>query len=271
MYPNPGPIRRPAMLVDVTVLVELVAAYLFALLAGVSSDAAGIAAAFAATMFFAAFASGAHINPSVSIASALSGHLYWARALLYIVAQVLGSLAGTATLLGLVPGLHAGDAGYIACHGPSGDLSGTGLYVWEALLTFVFVFVLYGAVLHPPTYGPIAPLAAGLALWACLTTGGVFTGTSPLNPAITFASSLVFNCYWRYSWMYWLAQLTGAGVAAALAIFVFGKGPWLMDEGQRQEYFSGAYGRQSVGYQPLMSGEQRTAGAPQGSGMGGMA
>lgn len=59
--------------------------------------------------------------------------------------QVLGSLAGTATLLGLVPGLHAGDAGYIACHGPSGDLSGTGLYVWEALLTFVFVFVLYGA------------------------------------------------------------------------------------------------------------------------------
>jgi hypothetical protein len=37
------------MLVDVTVLVELVAAYLFALLAGVSSDAAGIAAAFAAT------------------------------------------------------------------------------------------------------------------------------------------------------------------------------------------------------------------------------
>jgi glycerol uptake facilitator-like aquaporin len=43
-------------------------------------------------VFFAAFASGAHINPSVSIASALSGHLYWARALLYIVAQVWGAL-----------------------------------------------------------------------------------------------------------------------------------------------------------------------------------
>jgi hypothetical protein len=55
------------------------------------------------------------------------------------------------------------------------------------------------------------------------------------------------------------------------SLLLAGKGPWLMDEGQRQEYFSGAYGRQSVGYQPLMSGEQRTAGAPQGSGMGGMA
>jgi hypothetical protein len=46
----------------------------------------------------------------------------------------------------------------------------------------------------------VAPLTAGVALFACLATGGTYTGLSPLNPSITFASSLVFNCYWRDSW-----------------------------------------------------------------------
>jgi len=58
-----------------------------------------------------------------------------------------------------------------------------------------------GAMLHPPGLGAIAPLAAGVTLFACLAAGGQFTGLSPLNPAITFASSLIFDCYWRYSWM----------------------------------------------------------------------
>lgn len=42
-----------------------------------------------------------------------------------------------------------------------------------------------------------------------LHAGGPFTGFSPLNPALTFAGSLVFNCVWRYMWMYLLAQATG--------------------------------------------------------------
>ena len=29
---------------------------------------------------------------------------------------------------------------------------------------------------------------------------------------------------------YWLAQLTGAGLAAGLAVFVYGRGPYLLDE-----------------------------------------
>ncbi|KAI8464945.1 MAG: aquaporin-like protein [Monoraphidium minutum] len=271
LYPNPGPMARLNPL-DLAAFVELCAAALFALLAGVAREPAGIAAAFAATMFIAAFASGAHVNPAVSVASALSGHLPWVRALVYVLAQVLGTLAGTACLLVLVPGMHAGDASAAACHGPIKDLGGTGLFAWEAILTFAFVFVLFGAIMHPPTYGAIAPLAAGVTLWACLATGGALTGLSPLNPAVTFASSLVLDCFWRYSWMYWLAQLTGAGVAAALAVFVFGKGPWLMDEEGRANYFGaagGASGLGSSGYTPLMGGEGRTAAAPQGGGMGG--
>jgi hypothetical protein len=39
--------------------------------------------------------------------------------------------------------------------------------------------------------------------------GGPFTGFSPLNPALTFAGSLVYDCAWRVMWMYLLAQATG--------------------------------------------------------------
>jgi hypothetical protein len=43
-----------------------------------------------------------------------------------------------------------------------------------------------------------------------LPAGGPFTGFSPLNPALTFAGSLVFDCVWRFMWMYLLGQATGA-------------------------------------------------------------
>ena len=43
------------------------------------------------------------------------------------------------------------------------------------------------------------PIPWAIQLFLC--AGGQFTGMSPLNPAITFASSLVFDCFWRYSWM----------------------------------------------------------------------
>jgi glycerol uptake facilitator-like aquaporin len=45
---------------------------------------------------------------------------------------------------------------------------------------------------------------------ALLPAGGPFTGFSPLNPALTFAGSLAYDCVWRYMWMYLLAQATGA-------------------------------------------------------------
>jgi len=44
---------------------------------------------------------------------------------------------------------------------------------------------------------------------------GSYTGYSPLNPAVTIASSIVFNCAWRYMWKYLLAQVGGRGGAGA--------------------------------------------------------
>lgn len=38
--------------------------------------------------------SGGHLNPAVSLASAVSGHIDWARGLMYTAAQVLGAIMG---------------------------------------------------------------------------------------------------------------------------------------------------------------------------------
>lgn len=61
----------------------------------------------------------------------------------------------------------------------------------------------------------------------------------------------IFDCFWRYSWMYWLAQLTGAGLAALLAVFIYGRGPFLLDEEQRNTYFASYMGM------PVSSGQER--------------
>lgn len=53
------------------------------------------------------------------------------------------------------------------------------------------------------------PLLLSLPVNLMCPAAGPYTGYSLLNPALSFASSWVFNCAWRWSWMYWLAQLTG--------------------------------------------------------------
>ncbi len=46
-----------------------------------------------------------------------------------------------------------------------------GLLSWETLLTFLFIQVMYASIFIRPGHGDAAPLAAGLALFAALSTG----------------------------------------------------------------------------------------------------
>lgn len=51
--------------------------------------------------------SGAHFNPAISLAAALTGRLNWLDALLYAIAQVLGGFAASAVMMGLIRNLPA--------------------------------------------------------------------------------------------------------------------------------------------------------------------
>lgn len=72
----------------------------------------------------------------------------------------------------LLPDVHFGVAGP-GCHFPSADLARDRLYGWEVLLATFFIMVMFAADFVRPGHGDAGPLAAGLALYAILSTGEV--------------------------------------------------------------------------------------------------
>ncbi|NXX50540.1 MIP protein, partial [Tricholaema leucomelas] len=80
--------------------------------------------------------SGGHINPALTLAFLLASQLSLPRALGYLLAQLLGSLAGAGLLYGLTPAPVRGTLGLTALHPGVGPGQGT---VVELLLTAQFV------------------------------------------------------------------------------------------------------------------------------------
>lgn len=45
------------------------------------------------------------------------------------------------------------------------------VFLWETVMTFLFLAVVYASIFVRPGHGDLAPLAPGLALFAALATG----------------------------------------------------------------------------------------------------
>lgn len=187
---------------------ELVCSLLFAFFGAPGAGAAGNAVLLAVLVYVAANVSGGHINPAVTVATLVTGHISFSRGLAYIVAQCLGATVGSALHLLLVPGAEC--VGSFAPHGISlGQAFG-----WELLMTFVLVITVYSVAVGEPSFGIVGPAAIGASVYATAIVGGGFTGGA-LNPARVLAPAIVFGCNWGAVPIYILGELAG-GVAAAL-------------------------------------------------------
>ncbi|KAL6759153.1 aquaporin-like protein [Haematococcus lacustris] len=237
-----------------SLLAEFVGTALFQLLGATSADNP-LQSAFSlgAIMYATKYISGGHLNPAVSLAALMSGHIDYVRGLAYIAAQMLGAVGGAVMQAFLSPDSEMGKLGP-GCFAPMKSLTNWGLFGWETLLTFLFIAVMYAAIFVRPGHGDAAPLAAALALFAALSTGGSFTGGSPLNPARVFAGALVFKCFWRWAFVYICAQLTAAVMAAGWAVLVFGKGDFFRHPSAMENLREG-----------LLGGASAVAGEPTGS------
>src|SRR5437762_9448626 len=108
----------------------------------------GVSLAFGLTVLTMAFAighvSGCHLNPAVSVGLWAGGRFPASDLPGYVVAQVLGGVAG-AGLLYLIVSDHAGFAsnGY-GEHSPGGYSMSAAL-VCEVVMTFAFLFVILGS------------------------------------------------------------------------------------------------------------------------------
>ena len=153
--------------------------------------------------------SGAHINPAVTVAVLITGHVSPMRGLLYIEGQLGGAAIGALLIVAVVPG----DGGSLGATSLGADVSsGAGLLA-ESILTFALVFVIFGTAVDPKGPTSLAPIAIGLTVAVDIMIGGPLTGGS-MNPARSFGSALV-AVEWADHWLYWVGPLIG-GVLAAL-------------------------------------------------------
>ena len=206
-------------------------AVLAAAFPGLGIGFAGVALAFGLTVLTMAFAighiSGCHLNPAVSV-GLVAGKRFPASELLpYVIAQVLGGIAGAGVLYVIASGkagfsLSGGFAsnGY-AEHSPGG-YSLLACLVAEVVLTFFFLMVILGSTDKRAPQG-FAPIAIGLCLTLIHLVGIPVTNLS-VNPARSTGPA-VFVGGWALGqlWLFWVAPILGAAVAGVVYSMVFGE------------------------------------------------
>jgi aquaporin Z len=184
----------------------------------------GVSFAFGLTVLTMAYTigpvSGCHLNPAVSLGLATSGRFPAKELLPYIVAQVLGAIAG-AGILAVIAGGAAGfsfEGGFASNgfgdHSP-GKYSMAAAFVCEAVMTFMFLFVILGSTDRRAPAG-FAPIAIGLCLTLIHLVSIPVTNTS-VNPARSTGPAL-FVGGWAISqlWLFWVAPLLGAAAAGVV-------------------------------------------------------
>jgi MIP family channel proteins len=95
----------------------------------------------------------------------------------------------------------------------------------EAIGTFALVFAGAGAVMVDAKTGAPGPVGIaitfGLVIAAMIYAVGHISGAH-FNPAVSFAFAVARHFQWRRVGAYWVAQLAGAVIAAALLRFLLG-------------------------------------------------
>jgi aquaporin Z len=149
--------------------------------------------------------SGAHLNPAVSVGVWLRGAIGAVGLVAYIVAQLVGAALAAALSFALWP----------AASEPVAIDLGKAFLV-EALWTLVLVYVVLNVATskdHPDNsfYG----LAIGTTVFVGATAFGAVSGGG-FNPAVALGLSITGNFDWSYYWLYFVAPIVGAAVAAVI-------------------------------------------------------
>lgn len=181
---------------------------------------AGVALAFGLTVVTMAYAighiSGCHLNPAVSIGLWAGGRFSAKELLPYIIAQVLGGIAGAAILYVIASGKPGFELGGFAANGygehSPGGYGMLAALVSEVVMTFMFLIVILGAT-HSKAPKAFAGLAIGLALTLIHLISIPVTNTS-VNPARSTSQAL-FVGDWALGqlWLFWVAPIVGAILA----------------------------------------------------------
>jgi MIP family channel proteins len=149
--------------------------------------------------------SGAHFNPAVTLAFAVSRHFPATRVAAYWAAQLAG-----ATAAALVLRASLGDVAHVGATFPSG--SDGQAFLWEAVLTFFLMFVIMAVATDTRAVGEAAAIAVGATVGLDAMFGGPVTGAS-MNPARSLGPAIAAADFTSI-WVYLTAPFLGAVLAA---------------------------------------------------------
>jgi glycerol uptake facilitator protein len=191
----------------------------------------GWAMAVFVAVFISANASGAHLNPAVTLALAIVGKFEWALVPSYCLAQLLGAMLG-AGIVWLAYRQHfdaTEDASTkLAVFSTSASIrSNTDNFITELVATAVFVIgVLF---ITGPTQSlgsinaiPVAFLVLAIGLSMGGPTGYAINPARDLGPRIMHALLPIKNkgnSDWEYAWLPVIAPMAGAALGAWLFVY----------------------------------------------------
>lgn len=175
--------------------------------------------------------SGGHFNPAVTIGALITGRIAMGPAIGYIIAQLVGAVAGAAalTLTYLDVDRNRVDLGLpkvgtSISADPVVNLSAGNALAMEAILPFFLMFVIFGTALDNRTGGrAVAGLAIGLTITMDILAGGAVSGAA-MNPARWFGPAVIQQDFTDF-WIWIVGPIAGAAAAALLYnFFLMGEG-----------------------------------------------
>ena len=169
--------------------------------------------------------SGCHINPAVSVGLVVGKRFPASELLPYVIAQVVGGIAGAGVLYIIASGAANFDVsggfasnGY-GVHSPGG-YSLLSCLVAEVVLTMFFLFIIMGSTDRRAPAG-FAPIAIGLGLTLIHLIGIPVTNLS-VNPARSTGPA-VFVGGWALAqlWLFWIAPIVGGALGGGIYRVLF--------------------------------------------------
>lgn len=155
--------------------------------------------------------SGAHFNPAVTFAFAMTRHFPWSRAAVYWMAQLTGALAAAAVLRGSL-----GNIASVGATLPSGSQAQS--FLWEFILSAFLMFVVMAVATDTRAVGEAAAIAIGGTIGLDAMFGGPISGAS-MNPARSAGPAIVSGDL-HALWLYLVAPVLGAAAGALVYQFI---------------------------------------------------
>jgi aquaporin Z len=166
--------------------------------------------------------SGCHVNPAVSFGVLVAGRMTRSDFVSYVIAQVLGAIAGAIVLYIILSGKASGWTGGLGQNGWGAGYLGQynllSAFIFEVVATFIFLVCILG-VTQKGSPAEFAGLAIGLTLVAIHIVGINVTGVS-VNPARSLGPAIIGvgtnPAALGQVWLFIVAPLIGAGIAGVL-------------------------------------------------------